>query len=216
MQEVNPGEYPRIAVLGGTGRSGRYVVDELIRNGIHINMLVRSPEKIPAKHPLVEVIMGSARNYANIQRLLSGCNGVISALGPSKGETDICSVAVRHVNGVMKQLNIKRYIEIAGLGLIIPGDQRGLISRMILWGIKSFSPDTVKDRSLVYDILTAGNLEWTIIRCPTIELTNIHRKLKVSLDDAPGLKISAADLGVFVRDQLSSVEYIRKCPFVAS
>ncbi|HEX2394570.1 MAG TPA: NAD(P)H-binding protein [Bacteroidales bacterium] len=206
----------RIAVLGGTGKSGKYIVDELIRNGTRIKLLVRTAEKAPEKHPLIEVVMGSARNHANIQRLLSGCNAVISALGPSGGETDICSVALRHVNTVMKQLNIKRYIEIAGLGLMVPGDHRGLRSRLIAWGIKTFSPATVKDRTLTYEILSSGSLEWTIVRCPTIELTNDRRNLKVNLEDSPGFKVSAADLGAFIRSQLTSNEYIRKCPFVAS
>jgi len=216
MQEEFKVRSSKIAVLGGTGKSGKFIVEELIRNGFQIKMLVRSAEKTPLLHPLVEVVMGSARNHTNIQRLLSDCNGVISALGPSMGETDTCSVVVKHVTMVMKQLNIKRYIEIAGLGLTVPGDKKRLTSRLISWGIQKFSPATVNDRRKGYDILSASNTEWTIIRCPSIELTEVRRELKVSLTDSPGFKVSAADLAGFIVSQLSKSDYLQKCPFVAS
>jgi len=215
QEEFNVGS-SKIAVLGGTGKSGKFIVEELIRSGIQVKMLVRSAETTPLMHPLVEVVTGSARNHSNIQRLLIGCNGVISALGPTMGETDTCSVAVRHVTMVMKQLNIKRYIEIAGLGLTVPGDKKRLISRLTSWGIQKFSPATVNDRQIGYHILSASNREWTIIRCPSIELTEVRRVLKVSLTDSPGLKVSAGDLAAFIVSQLSKSDYFRKCPFVAS
>ncbi len=205
-----------IAVLGGTGKAGRFVVDELVRQGMHVKMLVRSPEKAPAKHPAIEIVLGSARNYSTIQRLISDCDAVISTLGPSKTETDICSVSARHVIGVMKQINIKRYIEIAGLGLTVPGDNRNILTRLITWAIRTFSPATVKDRQLTYEILSSSRINWTIIRCPTIEMSGKRKNIKVGMEDNPGFKVTAADLAYFIVEQIHSHEYLKKCPFISS
>ena len=206
----------KVAVLGGTGKAGRYVIKELVKQGYAVKMLVRSPEKAPHKNPLIEVITGSAKNYSAIQRLLPGCDAVISALGPSKLEPDICSIAVSHISKLMNQIGIKRYIEIAGLAIETPEDRKGFRTRLIVKIIRTFFRNVVDDRQKVFGMLSAGKLNWTIVRCPMIELTDSQRKLKISMEDSPGNKISAADLAVFLVSELTDEQFYKKCPFVAS
>ncbi len=207
---------PTIAVLGGTGKAGKYIVEQLIEHGYPIKMLVRSPEKIAAKNPLIEVVMGSARNYATLQRLLSGCDAIVSALGNSKKEPDTCSTAIAHILRITGKLKIKRYVEVAGLVIDTPSDNKGFKTRLIGKIIRALFPKAAGDRQKGYEMLTRSNLAWTIIRCPSIELTREKRKLAVSDDDSPGNKVSATDLAFFIIGQLTTEQYIRKCPFVAS
>ncbi|HLO58701.1 MAG TPA: NAD(P)H-binding protein [Bacteroidales bacterium] len=206
----------KVAILGGTGKTGKFVVDELVKQGYPVRMLVRNPQKAVNIDPLVEVVTGNARNYATIQRLVTGCHAVISTLGPAKGEPPINSVAVSHLIKVMKNLKIKRYIEIAGWGLQAAEDKRGLKTRLAGWLIRKMVPVKAKARQNVYEMLKASNLDWTIVRCPTIEMTLSRRKLFVELADAPGNKVSAADLAEFLVTQLKDETYYKKCPFVAS
>jgi putative NADH-flavin reductase len=206
----------KIAVIGGTGKAGSFVIKELLKQGYSFKMLTRSSEKIIEKNPMIEVVTGNVRNYDTVLRLVSGCQAVISTLGPSKGEPETCSTAVWHLSRIMAKLNVKRYIEVAGLGIDTPDDKKGFRTRMITKMIKWFFPAVVNDRQKAYDILKAGKLKWTIVRCPMIQLTEEHRNLKVNLLDSPGNKISASDLATFLVNQLHDDKYIAKCPFVAS
>jgi putative NADH-flavin reductase len=206
----------KIAVIGGTGKAGSFVVKELIKQGYSFKLLTRNSEKIIDKYPMMEVITGNVRNYDTVLRLVSGCQAVISTLGPSKGEPETCSTAVWHLSRVMPKLNVKRYIEVAGLGIDTPDDKKGFKTRLIGKIIRWLFPAVVKDRQKVYDILKSGKLKWTIVRCPMIQLTNEQRDLKISLLDSPGNKISASDLAIFLVNQIHDDKYIGKCPFVAS
>src|SRR5512133_146641 len=130
----------KIAVLGGTGKAGRFIVNELVRQGYPIKMLVRTPGRAKEANDLTEIVTGSAKSFATIQRLLTGCHAVISTLGPSKGEANINSIAAAHLIKVMQQLKINRYIEVAGLGITTPEDRKGFRTRVISGIIRSLFP----------------------------------------------------------------------------
>jgi putative NADH-flavin reductase len=179
-------------------------------------MLVRTPNTAKESNQLIEIVTGSAKSFATIQRLVTGCQAVISTLGPSKGEANINSIAAGHLIKVMQNMKIDRYIEVAGLGITTPGDKKGFRTRLISGIIRTLFPQRVRDRQKVYEMLRTVNFNWTIVRCPGIEMTDSRRKLRVSLTDSPGTKVSASDLAVFMVDQLKDEQYIKKCPFVAS
>lgn len=71
----------KIAVIGGTGKSGKYLVKQLLDQGFHIKVLVRNPERFQIQSSFVEVIIGDVSNYEVIKALVDGSLAVISALG---------------------------------------------------------------------------------------------------------------------------------------
>ena len=38
--------YKKIAIIGGTGKAGRYIASKALEKGYHVRMLVRDPEKL--------------------------------------------------------------------------------------------------------------------------------------------------------------------------
>ncbi len=206
----------KIAVIGGTGKAGKYLVNELVKQEFAIKMLARNPENITGHSPLIEVISGNARDYNSIRKLLTGCDAVISTLGASRSEPDTCSVAVGHIIQAMQEQHIKRYIELAGLAIDTPDDKKGWKTRLVVNLIKNLFPAIINDRQKAFDLLRASDLSWTIVRSSMIKLTDAKRVLKTSLSDSPGGRISASDLAIFLIEQLTDERFIRKCPFVAS
>ena len=85
--------YKKIAVIGGTGKAGKYLINQLINQGYHIKALTRNPEKLRHDSSLIEKVTGDARNFETVFTLLQGCDAVISTIGPSKNEPDTCSIA---------------------------------------------------------------------------------------------------------------------------
>ncbi len=208
--------HKKIAVLGGTGNAGKYLVRELIRQGYFVRALARDPQKMELSGPLLEVVRGNARKYESINELVSGCDAVISTLGPSRNEPDTCSLAAGHILKAMSGMNIHRFIEIAGLGIDAPGDNKGIITRSLVAMMKWFASAVIADRQKDYELVKNSHARWTIVRCPMIKLTDVSGKVKTSLSDSPGIRISATDLARFLVDQLRSEEFIRKAPFIAN
>ncbi|HEY1869472.1 MAG TPA: NAD(P)H-binding protein [Chitinophagaceae bacterium] len=206
----------KIAVIGGTGKSGKYLVQQLLSQGFHLKMLVRNPAKFSITSPFIEIIPGDVREYKTVRRLIEGCQAVISTLGQSKGETPIFSTATRNVIRAMKEYQIQRYILITGLNVDTPFDKKGDKTAFGTEWMKTHYPDTTTDKQTEWSVLSKTDIDWTLVRLPLIELTNETRKVEVSLEDCPGDKIAAIDLAKFLIGQLSDNRFIKKSPFIAN
>lgn len=205
-----------IAIIGGTGKSGSYLVRELMRRAIPVKLLVRTSSPFETTNPLIELVRGDARDYEAIHKLLEGCVAVISTLGQPKGERSIFSDATGNILRAMKAHGIHRYLVTTGLNVDAPGDTKNEQARMATeWMYQNF-PETTKDKQAEYELLAASDVDWTMVRLPRIIQTEEHFPVKIDLKDCPGEKISAADLAGFLVDQLSGEAYIRKSPFLAN
>ncbi len=206
----------KIAVIGGTGKSGAYLVQELLRRNIPIKLLLRTHSIFETWNQQVEIVRGDARDYTSIQKLLEGCSAVISTLGQPKGESSIFSDATRNILQAMKESGINRYIVTTGLNVDAPGDEKNERVRMATDWMHQNYPETTKDKQVEYELLAASQTDWTLVRLPMIVQTDAHFPKKIDLKDCPGEKISAGDLACFLVDQLSNDEYIKKSPFIAN
>ncbi|MNJ85151.1 NmrA-like family protein [compost metagenome] len=206
----------KIAVIGGTGKSGTYLVQELLNRMIPIKLLLRTTSLFETTNPLVEIVRGDARDIRAISSLLEDCTAVISTLGQPVGEESIFSDAARNVLQTMIEKGISRYIVIAGLNVDAIGDHKNEKVRFATdWMYQNY-PKTTKDRQLEYELLSGSEIDWTLVRLPMIIQTEKRFPMEVSLTDCPGENISATDLAHFLANQLLSDEYIRKSPFIAN
>jgi uncharacterized protein YbjT (DUF2867 family) len=66
----------KVAIIGGTGKSGNFLVRELIQQKIPFRILLRNPAaySLPAGDPF----KGDARDAESVSQLLEGCAAVIS------------------------------------------------------------------------------------------------------------------------------------------
>jgi len=206
----------KLAIIGGTGKSGKYLVKQLLDRGFHLKLLLRSPENFTLKSPLIKIVQGDVRNYESIHSLIEGCEAVISTLGQPKGETSIFSEATKNVIRAMEQFNVKRYVQTTGLNVDTPLDKKGAACAAATEWMRVNYPKTTLDKQVEYEVLTNSSIDWTLVRLPLIEQTDERRKVAVSLEDCPGDKISATDLADFLIQQLSDNSYIRKAPFIVN
>jgi uncharacterized protein YbjT (DUF2867 family) len=61
----------RLLVLGGTGATGRLVVDQGLAGGHSVRALVRSPDKLPSDAPHLEVVIGQATSPPDVKSAMS-------------------------------------------------------------------------------------------------------------------------------------------------
>ncbi|MBB5394840.1 NAD(P)-dependent oxidoreductase [Mucilaginibacter sp. AK015] len=204
-----------LAVIGGTGKAGRYLVKQLLLKNFRIKLLHRKPEILSLESPHIEVIKGDARDYNAIYTLLTGCDAVLSCLSQPVGEPSIFSDAARNILKAMHTVNISRYITIAGLNVDTPNDHKSAQTQFgTNWMYENY-PATTKDRQVEYQLLADSKTDWTMIRLPLIDQTDDSRAITVSLVDCQGSSISATSLALFMIKALKNGEYIKQAPFIA-
>lgn len=206
----------KIAVIGATGKSGKYLTQRLVQRGFLLKILVRNPESYLIKTPLIEIVHGDARNPVSVRALIEGCQAVISTLGQPKGEGPIFSQATTNVIRAMNACGIKRYILITGLNVDTPWDKKNPKTASATQWMRDNYPQTTDDKQKEWELLTLSDLDWTLVRLPIIELTEKQSEWKASLEDCPGEKISAMNLADFLIDQLAESTYVKEAPFVAN
>jgi putative NADH-flavin reductase len=206
----------KIAVLGGGGRTGKYLVTRLLKQGYTLKLLLRHPEDFFLKYPSVEVMKGDAIDPEAIRSLLEGCHAVISTVGQRKDEPLVSCLATKNILNAMSEYSIRRYLLVAGVNVDTPFDKKGMETVMATeWMCTNF-PAIHADRQKTYSILSASDIDWTLVRVPFIEFTDESTDILVSLEDCPGKRINAKCIADFLTEQLMVNTYRKKSPFIAN
>lgn len=209
-------QHIKIAVIGSTGKSGKYVLKQLLQHGYACRLLLRNPERFGSDNPLIEIVKGDVRNYNDVAQLLQGCKAVVSTLSQTKDEPPVFAVATQNILAAMQQQNINRYIAVAGINVNAPGDEKDAAAIFATeWMYKNY-PVTTAARQAEYEALVASDIDWTLVRLPVIEQTDDKPAIKVNLVNCPGKAISATSLGNFIAQQLFNRALIKKAPFIAN
>jgi putative NADH-flavin reductase len=207
----------KIAVIGGTGKSGSYLVKALTSQGFPVRLLVRNPAKFQHDYSQVQIIQGNVNDYAKVRELLEGCDAVISTLGLGipASEPSIFTTSTTHVLEAMAKTGVSRYLVTTGLNVNSPFDKKGVKSQMATDWMKANYPVSTQNKQEEFAILSKSTVDWTLVRLPMIEQTDEVSEIDISLEDCPGDKISATNLANFLIEQLTETTYIRKAPFIA-
>lgn len=204
----------KIAVIGGTGKSGQYLVQNLLEKGYHLKLLLRHPKNFTLQNPLIEVVKGDARDTTAIDKLILGTDLVMSTLGQPKGEKSIFSDATKNIISAMSHHGIGRYIVTTGLSVNTPSDHKNEKVKMATGWMYQNYPETTADKQKEYKLLLESHLDWTLVRLPLIHLTEESFPTETNPTDCKGESISATDLADFLVSQIENSEYIRKSPFL--
>jgi putative NADH-flavin reductase len=165
-------EIVKISILGGSGRTGLWMLKEGLERGHELFALVRSPEKLDMKSENLHLIAGQSTKLDDVRETLKGTDAVVIALNINRqsdlpwakvtSPKDLISASVKNAIQVMQEEGIKRIISISAYGV---GDTRAKINafgRAFLFGtnIKYAYIDHERQEKLI----AASNLDWTIIR----------------------------------------------------
>jgi putative NADH-flavin reductase len=208
-------QYNKIAVIGGGGRTGNYLVQQLISAGYSLKLLLRSPENFQIESPLVEIIKGDALDTDAINQLLSGCCCVISTIGQRPGQALVAERVTDNILNAMSHYGFKRYILVAGINIDTPSDRKGPETVLATNWMKTNYPDIQTDRQNAYSRLLQSHADWTLVRVPLIQFSDQMDAIHVDLYDCPGIKVSAGNIAAFLIQQINDRTYLNKAPFVA-
>ena len=100
LHQIDPLASMTVLVLGGTGKTGLSLVQQLLARGLQVRAIVRSPEKLPndvTHHAAFNILSGKILEMSDetMQEHLVGCTAVISCLGHEGNFQGICGKTSR-------------------------------------------------------------------------------------------------------------------------
>ncbi|MCI0768489.1 NAD(P)H-binding protein [Bacillus sp. TL12] len=205
-----------IAIIGGTGKVGKFLAETAIKKGYTVRMLVRNPEKVSVTSPNIELIKGYAQNPHSIRSLLEGCEAVVNTFGQPNRDTPLYSEVTKLIITIMGDIGIKRYIGVTGGSLDIYGDKKSFVNKLGAIVFRIMYSKMIKDKKKELIILQESKIDWTLVRLPFIYEKDINKTIKENLFDMPGLTITNRNIADFLIDEISNSKYIRKTPFIAN
>ncbi len=144
----------KVALFGGTGFVGSYIIDELLNHKHKPKLLVReNSEKKLLKPDKCEIVLGDLNNLSAMKKTIKSADVVIYSIGlvrefPSKGITfqQTQFEGVKQTVDLAKDLDIKRYILVSANGAKLDGTKYQ------------------STKYLAEEYLKHSELEWTIFR----------------------------------------------------
>ena len=180
-----------VLLVGGTGRTGRRVLQQLLGRGISLRAIVRSAGKLPpdaAGNPNLTVIEASLLSIPDehLQRHLRGCDAVISCLGhvlslkgifgpPRDLVTRATSRLCRGIEVLQPAAPVK-FILMSSVSVNRAGGldtRRGLLEKVflqMLCGVLPPARDNQRAADFLHEKVGASNrfVQWTAVRPDTL------------------------------------------------
>lgn len=204
----------RLALFGGTGRTGGLIMERALLAGHQVTALVRDPSKQKYVQSGLRMIQGDARQPYAVADTVQGADAVISALG-SGGDT--LSLFGRNAIAAMERFEIRRIVSLVGASIVLPGDLPSVSMSMLRLVTRTFGGKMLKDGEIHARELALSNLDYTLVRPP--RLTDRAASGRIQHDRTlklgPTSSISRADLAGFLLEVALEGRYIRAAPMVA-
>jgi putative NADH-flavin reductase len=122
-------------------------------------------------HERMEVVRGDVLNFSSIEKLMSGKDAVVSALGVShRNPTTVYSEGTSNIMKAMRSTGIRRLICLSSAGLDIPADTPFMQRMVIKLILQRMFKNAYEDMARMEDKVRISGLDWTVIRPP--RLTN--------------------------------------------
>jgi putative NADH-flavin reductase len=217
---------PTILILGSTGRTGKWLLDEALKRGYSVNVLVRNKSKI-LSHTQLRIFEGNPSNKNNLAEAVEGCEIVLSALNISRN-SDFPWAKLRASESFLSQ-TMQNLIEIGA---------SGKLKKVIFtsaWGVNETKKDipwwfrwlidnsnigvAYQDHERQEKLLDNTLLNYTAVR--PVGLTNslATQKVRVTLENntpIPNLTISRLTTAKFMLDCLEQNLYNRQKPIISA
>ena len=186
------GEMTNVLLLGGTGRTGGRVLQQLLSRGINVRTIVRSAERLPAdaaERPGLSVVAADllALSDEELLRQVRGCEAVISCLGhviSIKGifgpPRDLVTRSVERVCRAIRASQPARPVKLilmSSVSVNRPGGldtRRGRFERAVLWLQRGLVPpgrDNQRAADFLHEVIEADDAyaQWVAVRPDTLK-----------------------------------------------
>lgn len=215
----------QILILGTTGRTGRLLLNEAIKRGHKVNVLISHIGKLTANPKLVTAFEGTPLNPDILASAMHGCDAVLSTLNISRvsdfpwaklrTSVDFLSLSMKNIVEVAKKQHVSRIIITTAWGV---AETNKDIPFWFRWLIRfSNIRYPYRDHERQEELLKNTDLNWTIVRPAGLTDEKKIKEVRVSLNNSPKprLMISRLNTARFMLDVLENDLYNRQFPVIS-
>lgn len=204
-----------LLVLGGTGRVGRLVVEEALKRGHQVTVLVRSPEKLGAAAAAVKPVRGDALDPGAVVSAVTSQDAVLYVLGAGTvRSTTLFSKSTRIVLDAMKREGVGRLVCVTGVGAGDTKGHGGFLYDRILYPL--FTKGIYVDKDRQETLIRESGTDWTIVRPAPFRKRTPRGPLRAvtRVDRVVLRKIGLHEVAVFLVDEVEQNRYVRQAVFI--
>jgi putative NADH-flavin reductase len=205
----------KVLILGGTGATGRLLVDRLLSRGHKVTAMVRDPAKLALNEPLLTVVKGDVLDRTSLESAVAGQEAVVLCVGPGAAvkQSTLRTEAARNVVAAMAKAGVARLVALSGLGAGASRASRGFLFDKITAPL--FMRGVLEDQNGLEAEIRKSRLDWTVVRPGTMTDETGKGKVTVSLDGSHVTpNVARADVVLFLMDQLQTNEHVRRTPAI--
>jgi nucleoside-diphosphate-sugar epimerase len=180
-----------VLLVGGTGRTGRRALHQLLARGVRVRAIVRSGERLPpdvAANPDLTVIEASLTSLPDneLQRHLGGCEAVVSCLGHALNlegifgpPRDLVTSATTRLCRAIEALQPAAPVKLVLMSSVSVHRSRGLdprrgaFERAFLWLLRWVLPPAMDNQRAADFLLeelgpSSAFVQWVVVRPDTL------------------------------------------------
>lgn len=208
----------KLAVFGGTGRTGQHVIRQALAQGHEVSALARTPSRLSITDPRLHVIQGDAADAECVSNTIAGADAVISVLGPTENTPDHkVTRATRHILSAMDQHHVRRLILSVGAGVRDPNDAPKMVNNVINAALKLISRHVYEDMLEAATVVRQSTVDWTIVRVPMLtDDPATGTVITGYVGKGTGMRITREDMARFILDQLHDSTYTHQAPAISN
>ncbi len=206
----------KLAILGGTGLTGRLLLALALGRGMEVTALAREPAKLAEFHGSLTTVEGTVTDPAVVEQVVAGTSAVLSVLGRAKGSPeDLLTTSSRNMVAAMRKLGVKRIVILTDTSVEDPMDRPPFVHKILRRVLRSMNSKLVHDSVPAARVIADSGLDWTLVRAPI--LTNGPRKgnYKVGpLARGVPLRVARADVADFMLACVTEGKFVRERPVI--
>ena len=195
----------KILLLGATGRTGTHVLRLAKAAGHHVTAHGRRPADG------ADAQIGGPWSGPELTAAAREADAVLSCLASSNSDP-VCSTATA---ALLRATPEMRYLTIAGAGVDMPGDEKGIGDKAIGLVMKIVARGMLADRQREAEMLQASTARWTILRPPRLLDAGGTGRWRFTFDRPAATSIARADLAGAMLAAMADPGLERKAPFVS-
>ena len=205
----------KIVVFGANGRVGQLVVHDALAAGHSVVAFVHGDHAFEEDSRL-EVHRGDIHSPEEVDTAINGVDAVISALGSwgTQGK-DILTSGMKNIIPSMQKYGVKRIVSLTGSDARMDGEDQGLISCVFRIILMTMAGKILKDGEEHMRLLSASDLDWTIVRSPVMNDRGDPAKYTL-VTKKPSLlaTINRASVAKALLDLVPTKDFLKQTPHI--
>jgi putative NADH-flavin reductase len=210
----------RILILGATGRTGKHLLLEALKNGHTVHVLVRDKSKIHNHSEELTIFEGLPTDQTALKNAMTGCEAILSVLNISRTSDfpwaklrtpkTFLSDTMKAVIKVAEEEKIKRIVVCSAWGA---NETKKDIPWWFRWFIDNSNIGVAyHDHELQESILQNTTLNYTLIRPVGLTNFNTVENIRVTINNHPKPKliISRKNVAAFMLKVLQEDLFIKQ------